>query len=77
MNQKQLKERISEFARIHTFAGNGEAELLETALFIEDAFSLVLSDDEICGKNLGTRHAIEKFVLEKLNLRKSCVASAE
>ena len=67
MNKKQIKEIISEFAGTHQKVGNDEIALLEAALFVEDIFGLVLSDDEICAKNLGTRHVIEKFVLEKLS----------
>lgn len=77
MNNKQIKECISEFARVHQNAGSEEADFLEAALFVEDVFGLVLSDDDICAKNLGTCDAMEKFVLEKLNLRKSCAASVE
>ena len=67
MDKKQIKARILEFAGKHQKAGNDEIALLEAALFIEDIFGLVLSDDEICAKNLGTRHVIEEFVLEKLS----------
>jgi hypothetical protein len=68
MNKKKVKERLSEFAGICQNAENDEKALLEVALFVEDVFGLVLSDNEICEKNLGTHHAIEKFVFEKLQL---------
>jgi acyl carrier protein len=77
MNKKQVKERIAELASVIQDAGNDATSLLEIALFVEEVFGISLSDDDICEENFGTRHAIEKFVLEKLNLRKSCVASAE
>lgn len=77
MNQKELKARILEFTRVHTNAGDSEIALLEAALFIEDEFGLVLTDDEICEKNLGTRQAIEKFVSEKLHSSGSCAVSVE
>ncbi|MGB2929795.1 MAG: hypothetical protein WBB70_12865 [Desulfobacterales bacterium] len=68
MNKKKVKERLSEFAGICQNAENDEKALLEVALFVEDVFGIVLSDNEICEKNLGTHHAIEKFVFEKLQL---------
>ena len=68
MNKKKVKERLSEFAGVCQNAENDEKALLEAALFVEDVFGMVLSDNEICEKNLGTHHAIEKFVFEKLQL---------
>ena len=68
MNIKQVKDRISEFSGCNQNAGNDEAAILEVALFVEDVFGFILSDDEICEENLGTHQATEKFVLEKLKL---------
>jgi hypothetical protein len=68
MNKRQVKERLSEFAGICQHAENDEISLLEAALFVEDVFGMVLSDNEICQKNLGTHNAIEKFIFKKLQL---------
>jgi acyl carrier protein len=68
MIKKQVKRRIAEFARTYKAAKNDETKLLLVALFVEDAFGIVLSDDDIHEKNFGTHHAIENFVLEKLHL---------
>lgn len=68
MNKKKVKQRLSEFARLCQNAENDEKALLEVALFVEDVFGIVLSDHEICEKNLGTHQAVEKFVFEKLQL---------
>ncbi len=68
MLKKQVKMRIAEFARTYQAAKNDETKLLLVALFVEDTFGIVLSDDDICGKNFGTHNAIENFVLEKLHL---------
>jgi len=68
MNKKKVKERLSEFAGVCQHAENDEKALLEVALFVEDVFGIVLSDNEICEKNLGTHHAIENFLFEKLQL---------
>jgi hypothetical protein len=68
MNKRQVKERIAEFAGICQHAENDEISLLEAALFVEDVFGMVLSDNEICQKNLGTHNAMEKFIFKKLRL---------
>ena len=68
MNKKQVKERIAELASVIQNAGNDAASLLEIALFVEDVFGIVLSDDDICEENFGTHHAMEKYVFEKLHL---------
>jgi len=68
MNKRQVKDRIAQFAGIYQNAENDEKSLLEVALFVEDVFGIVLSDNEICEKNLGAHHAIEKFIFKKLQL---------
>ena len=42
--------------------------LVETALYIEETFGFVLTDDEICEKNLGTQVNTERFLRKKMNL---------
>jgi acyl carrier protein len=68
MNKKQVKDRLAEFARTYQTAGDDETKLLLVVLFVEDEFGIVLSDDDICKENFGTHHAMEKYVIEKLNL---------
>ena len=58
-------------------AGKEEAAILEVALFLEDTLGLVLSDEEISEKNLGTNEATERFICEKLDLGEACAGSAE
>ena len=69
--------RLAEFSGIRQNAENDETALLEVALFIEDTFGLVLSDEEICEENLGTHEAIERFVYEKFDLGEACAESVE
>jgi hypothetical protein len=68
MDKKQIKEYLSEFARYCKQPGIDEASLLETALFLEGMFGFLLTDDEICKEILGDHPAIEKIVLEKLEV---------
>ena len=69
MKSEDVNARIKEFNNIREDAGNDEAALLEVALFIEDVFGIILSDEEICEENLGKHHNLEGFVLEKLKLK--------
>jgi hypothetical protein len=51
MNLREVHIRLAEFSGIRQNAENDETALLEVALFIEDTFGLVLSDEEICEEN--------------------------
>ena len=77
MDLKEVHQRLVEFSGIRQNAGKEEAALLEVALFLEDTFGLVLSDEEISAENLGTSGAIERFICEKLYLGEACAGSAE
>ena len=77
MNAIEVKKIIKEFAGIRKDAGKEEAALLEVALFIEEIFGFVLTDEEISEYNLGTHEETEKFVFKKLNMEEICVESVE
>ena len=77
MNALEVKKIIKEFAGIRKDAGEDEAALLEVALFIEEIFKFILTDEEISEHNLGTHEKTEKFVLKKLNMEAICVEFAE
>lgn len=77
MNALEVKNIIKEFAGIRKDAGKDEAALLEVALFVEEIFGFVLTDEEISEYNLGTHERTEKFVLKKLNMEEVCVESVE
>ncbi len=68
MNSKDVRARIKEFSEIRENAEKDEAALLEVALFVEDVFGIILTDEEICEVNLGTHQATEGFVLKKLTI---------
>ena len=68
MNSKDVRARITEFSKIRENAEKDEAALLEVALFVEDVFGIILTDEEICEENLGTHQATEGFVLKKLTI---------
>ncbi len=74
MNLEDVHSRIKEFRNIRENAENDNAALLEVALFVEDVFGIILSDEDICEENLGTHRDTETFVLKKLK-NKSCVES--
>jgi acyl carrier protein len=75
MNVRELNKLVTEFSRIRRNAKEDEIALLEVALFVEDLFGMVLSDEEICEENLGTHEATENFLLKKLNLEGACAES--
>ena len=66
MNSEEIHRRIREFSNIRKDAQNDEAALLEVALFVEDVFGILLSDEDICERNLGTHQATEQFVRNRL-----------
>lgn len=77
MNALEVKKIIKEFAGIRKDAGKDETRLLEVALYIEEIFGFVLTDEEICEQSFGTHEKTEKFVLKKLNMEGACVESVE
>lgn len=77
MNIREVHMRLKEFSGIRQNAGREATALLEAALFIEDTFGIVLSDEEICEENLGTHEAIKRFICKKLELGDACVGSVE
>ena len=77
MDLKEVRKRLAEFSGIRQNTGKEEAALLEVALFLEDTFGLVLSDEEISEENFGTHEATEIFICEKLDLGEACAGSVE
>lgn len=69
MNPEGVRARMQEFSNIRENAGGDEAAMLEVALFVEDVFGIILSDEEICEENLGTHQVTEEFILRKVGLR--------
>jgi hypothetical protein len=68
---------VTEFGAVMPHGATDEVSLPEVALFVEDAFGIVLSDDEICEENLDTLEATERFVCGKLGRQHGCVESVE
>ena len=64
----KICEIIEEFDRTRTGQKQDESHILEAALFVEDEFRLVLTDNEICPENLGTDEGIKYLVLHKLGI---------
>lgn len=68
MTAGEIHERIEEFRRIKKNSGNDEIALAEVALFVEDVFGLILTDEEIIPEKLGSFESLEKHILEKIGL---------
>jgi hypothetical protein len=65
-NTVEANQRIEEFCRARGNPGADPALVAEAALFVEEVFGLMLSDEEICSARLGTAAAISELVISKL-----------
>jgi hypothetical protein len=63
MRHELVDQILLEYDTVHDPAGDPELEALKTALFVEHAFGIVLSDDEILGTDRGT---LRELVLRRL-----------
>ena len=68
MNKEYIYECVTELIDNRQNPQSNSNTVLETALFIEDTFGLVLNDEEICEENLGTHKNIVLFVCKKLGI---------
>jgi hypothetical protein len=62
LSQMQIDARLEEYRRVRPDPGRDELTLLETALFVEEAFGILLSDDDIVPQTLGTYAAMRRFI---------------
>jgi acyl carrier protein len=65
LNQAVIDARLEEYRRVRPDPGRDELTLLETALFLEEALGIRISDEEIVHENLGTFEAIKRFTLTR------------
>ena len=70
IKREYILQCLDEFNEIRQKPGkktgkNETSSILETALFIEDMFGIVLTDDEICEENLRKDNNLEDFVFDK------------
>jgi hypothetical protein len=63
---RDIQERLSEFAELCPDPGRDELTLLEAALFLEESFPLRLTDEEISPETLGTPALMKRLVAGKL-----------
>ena len=69
MNRDVIAKRIAEFRRMQQMKRiNGRPMVLETALFLEDVFDIVLDEDEIDDQNLGFEADLVALVLKKMEV---------
>ena len=68
INKDYIKECLSEYERAYEKKSNNKAAYLELALFVEETFSMELSDDEITLKNFDTIKNAEAFLINKMGL---------
>ncbi len=75
LNRTQTAARLDEYLGLHPEPGRDELSLLETALFVEEAFGIRLSDDEIVPAVLGSRESLMDLISRKAG-EGSCAGSA-
>jgi hypothetical protein len=64
---RELVDQILlEYDSVRDPAGDPELEALKAAVFVEDVFGIVLSDDEIDPEQLGSSGAMRAFVIRRL-----------
>lgn len=66
MNPGIVARRISEFREMQQRRGGG-GNVLETALFLEDVFGILLEDDEMDEEHIGAQADLTAFVLKKMS----------
>jgi hypothetical protein len=67
-NAARIDARINEYRDFRPEPGDDELVLLESALFLEEAFGILLSDEEITPAALGTHDSMRRLVIQKLGL---------
>jgi len=65
MEPSRIDAIVGDFAAIPGHEEDEELRLLEAAIFVEESFGLVLSDDDIAPRNLGSSDAIRRFVASR------------
>ena len=62
LEPEQIEARLQEYLEARPDPGRDDLALLETALFVEEALGIRLSDDEIVQANLGSLAALRRFI---------------
>ena len=62
LSRQETKKRLWEYLRVRPVLPTDPAGLLETALFVEDAFGVSLTDDDIHPETLGSAEALSEFL---------------
>jgi hypothetical protein len=60
-----IEERLEEYAWLCRDPGRDELALLEAALFLEESFHILLTDEEISPESLGSLALMKQLVAEK------------
>jgi hypothetical protein len=65
LSPQAIDALLEEYSRIRPEPGRDELTLLETALFIEETFAIVLSDKELDTGTIGTFDAIRSLIIAR------------
>ena len=63
----KIDVQINEYKKVRPEPGNDELALLESALFLEGAFGILLSDEDITASQIGTYDSMRRFIIQRLD----------
>lgn len=66
MNKDNIKQRLTELKEMQESRANPDMDLLETAMFLEDVFSILLDESEIDKAFIGPQADLTAFTTYKL-----------
>ena len=66
MTRDEVERLLTEYASAAVSSGDVELDAVRAAIFLEDAFGIVLTDGEIIPARLGTPEAMAALLHEKV-----------
>ncbi len=68
MTREEINARLGEYETLGPRGGETQLSLLQTAMYLEEAFGLRLEDADITAANLGSHDALLRFVEARLRV---------
>lgn len=65
MTNEWVDKALDDFAKSHASSGDATLDAVQTAIFLEDVFEVVLSDAEINVQNLGSPEAVRRMLARR------------
>lgn len=68
LGRMTIRSHIAELAQTRPEPGDDTAAQVEAALFLEEVFGITLRDDDMTDEKLGSYQAMERLVLERIDV---------